>query len=493
MALIPSCSLCLAICDAQSFLTSCEHFFCGRCVRRLQHPALRSFRENGSCGDGALGPPFSAFGEANSASSSSTSLQSGLEKLPPSVPVCPVCKAKGYQLLPITNKNLRPLFEDTSGAMERNQRVVSAQLRHYRQIHRRMTEALKALNTNYRALEKNHKAVQQELRDTKETLRTLQQYTAKQKQEIDSLSLQKTVSDPMRSPNSEYFLHSSQGDDFCQRNPYPPCAPHYPSSREDQYASSPWEKQEAFYARSGDSRIYPPSRPLPKAMNVDEAPRYSYPYHSPLPVPTTSPCPPLQVPSSPSSAPPLGWAATSSMVTAFKRTREEGSNEIPTRGRQDRERDSPHTAPNGNSSRVGTFRGVDSSRRVVTECGGERASFSLSGERERGERSMSRGYQNNSPSSLTEVQGAAKVSSNSRTSSGAGSSLSAPHRHHEAQSEHHKPFISAASSPSPSWRSTASPLPLRPIDTASRLLVSPMTAHGTPMTRQSLLKGGTRE
>lgn len=492
MALIPSCSLCLAVCDAQSFLTSCEHFFCGRCVRRLQHPALRSFRENGGCGDTASGPPFSAFGEVDSASPSSISLQSGLEKLPPSAPVCPVCKAKGYQLLPITNKNLRPLFEDTSAAMERNQRVVSAQLRHYRQIHRRMTEALKVLNTNYRTLEKNHKAVQQELKDTKETLRTLQQYAAKQKQEIDSLSFQKTVSDPMRSPNSDYFLRSSQGGDYPPRNPYPPRSPHYPPSREDQYASAPWEKQEAFYGRSGDSRVYPPSQPPPKAMSADDAPRYSYPYRSPQQIPATPPCPPLQVPSSPSSAPPLGWAATSSMMTAFKRSREGANNEIPTKGRHNCERDSPHTATNGNSSSVGTFRGVHSPRRGVTECSGDRAS-SLSGEGERGGKSMPRGYQSISPSPLTVVQGAAQISSGSRTSSGAGSLLSAQQRHYEAPNGHQKSFVSATSSPSPSWRSTASPLPLRPIDPVSRMLVSPMAAHALPMTRQSLPKGGTRQ
>lgn len=149
MSLEPSCILCLSQCDNGGFLTSCEHFFCSRCVQRLQQQR----QHNGN----------------------------GLQ-------ACPICKKQDIKLLPLTHKSLRPLFQDPGAIMNQSQRVVTAQLMHYRQIHHRMREALKVLNAKYQGMDGTLKATQRELQETKETLRTVQQYTQKQKKEIEELS-----------------------------------------------------------------------------------------------------------------------------------------------------------------------------------------------------------------------------------------------------------------------------------------------------------------
>lgn len=167
MSLQPTCLLCLSPCDGNSFLTSCEHFFCSRCTQQLNHPQA---------------------GLHKKLSSSDSATLSGM--------VCPICKARGYQLLPVTHKSLRPLFQDAAAAISQSQRVLTSQLRHYRQVHRRMSEALKALSKKCSDMEKNLRLTTQELGDTKETLRTVQQYTQKQKKEIDALSQQRGNSHP---------------------------------------------------------------------------------------------------------------------------------------------------------------------------------------------------------------------------------------------------------------------------------------------------------
>lgn len=487
MALIPSCALCLTVCDAQSFLTSCEHFFCGRCVRRLQHPALRSFNGGNGSGEDKTGLPFEGFGAADSCSS----VQGGVEKAPPSTPVCPVCKARDYQLLPITHKNLRPLFEDTSATMERNQRVVSAQLRHYRQIHQRMTDAFKVLNTNYRALEKKIKSLQQELKDTKETLRTLQQYTEKQKQEIEMLSSQKAASHAVIASNGEYFSRLAQGEErgighaMC-----PPASPstRYSSLGEQRPYLSSWEERNAWSAPQGDPKIHatPPAPPLSPHFseqgNPNDCHRYSYPCRPPPQVLHTPPCPPSASPSS-SSPPPslasLGWAATSSTVMTFKRSREKEQERLSPR-RPHRGQLSPlATSQQESGSRGEPLRGGGNvvHRGGVTECGVRQTSSPLSREGERGERrSMSTRYPSHSPSPIaTSSHGAAAMANSSSHSTGAGGSLGAPYAlPREVLSGVQKSYRSMPASPSPSWRSTASPAPVRPTGPTSRMLASPM-------------------
>eukprot|EP00796_Vickermania_ingenoplastis_P004327 gene4327-3141_t len=136
MSLQPTCILCLSLCDGSGFLTIVP-----RCPYRR--------------------PPSKA---------------------------CPVCKKQGYQLLSLSHKSVRPLFQDPMEIMQQSNRVLGAQLLHYRQIQQRMTEALKVLNSKYQQMDRSLKAAKQELHDTKETLRTVQQYTQKQSQEIDALS-----------------------------------------------------------------------------------------------------------------------------------------------------------------------------------------------------------------------------------------------------------------------------------------------------------------
>lgn len=156
MSLQPTCILCLSACDAASFLTSCEHFFCGRCAKRLLQGAP-SVGGN-SCSPLSLPAP------------------------------CPICRKPGVQLLSLTHRSIRPLFQDPTELMQQSNRMVSAQLRHYRQIHQRMMEALKVLNTKYQGMERALKDTKRELQDTKATLRTVQQFTQKQNKEIDELS-----------------------------------------------------------------------------------------------------------------------------------------------------------------------------------------------------------------------------------------------------------------------------------------------------------------
>lgn len=508
MALIPSCALCLAVCDAQSFLTSCEHFFCGRCVRRLQHPALRSFTGNSDNVEDKTGLHFGTFGTVDSGGT-----QGGSEKLPP--PICPICKARGYQLLPITHKNLRPLFEDTSAVMEQNQRVVSAQLRHYRQIHRRMTDAFKVLNTNYRALEKKMKTLQQELKDTKETLRTLQQYAEKQKKEIEVLSSSKVSSDSARALSGDYFSCSSQGNGqrLRQSGP-PPQAPstasstrYCPSGEERQYRSSSWENTEVWDCQSGAQRVHaaPPSPHLPVHMSSQYAHRYPHPYRSHQQASKTPPSSPLPSSSTLSSPPPLGWAATSSTSKGSKRSREAENDSLSSRGNYDREGVPPQPlSRTENSSGDECYRVGHSSHSGVTECGGRIPSSSLSKEREYRDDRISSGYPTHSPSPIqttcttntstntSSSHDAARVMSSNRNSSGAGGALSSPYRHRDGHGVNQKGFVSGMSSRSPPWRSTASPVPQCPTGPSSRMLSSPMTDQMIPIRRLRSQPGSGR-
>lgn len=168
MSLEPTCILCLSACDQNGVLTSCDHFFCSRCVQRLQKTNSINHNNHHPGGNGNEGGATS--GQA-----------------------CPICKMPGYQVMPVAHKNLRPLFQDSVLPMEQSSRVIKSQLHHYRQIQRRMAEALKVLNTKYQTMEKALKQAKQELRETKETLRTVQQYTQKQKKEIDALSKSATT------------------------------------------------------------------------------------------------------------------------------------------------------------------------------------------------------------------------------------------------------------------------------------------------------------
>lgn len=107
----PICILCLRSCDSSGCLSSCNHFFCARCVPRL--------------------PP------AN----------------PPSAPPqCPVCK-KPYRLVSINSTAVQPLLQDPHSLLK----VVSNQYARQRHVIARMQEALKALKEEVKTIERKYR------------------------------------------------------------------------------------------------------------------------------------------------------------------------------------------------------------------------------------------------------------------------------------------------------------------------------------------------
>ncbi|KAG5484298.1 hypothetical protein LSCM4_07864 [Leishmania orientalis] len=108
MSFQPICVLCLSDCDRGGGVTSCSHYFCSRCVARL-----------------------------------------------PTAAPCPLCQ-RPYQLIQLDHPNVQPLMQDGATALERTEKIISSQVRHYQQVIRRMRQALTLLHDQNQNMTRQH-------------------------------------------------------------------------------------------------------------------------------------------------------------------------------------------------------------------------------------------------------------------------------------------------------------------------------------------------
>lgn len=98
MSFQPICVLCLGDCNRDGSVTSCNHYLCFRCVSRL-----------------------------------------------PVAAPCPLCQ-RPYQLVKLDHPNVQQLLQDGTTVLERTEKVIISQVRHYQQVIRRMRQALAMLH-----------------------------------------------------------------------------------------------------------------------------------------------------------------------------------------------------------------------------------------------------------------------------------------------------------------------------------------------------------
>ncbi|GET86867.1 hypothetical protein, conserved [Leishmania tarentolae] len=114
MSFQPICVLCLGDCNRDGGITSCNHYFCSRCISRL-----------------------------------------------PAAAPCPLCQ-RPYQLVKLDYPNAQQLLQDGATALERTEKLIISQVRHYQEVIRRMRQALVMLHGQHQDMRQKSQEKQAE-------------------------------------------------------------------------------------------------------------------------------------------------------------------------------------------------------------------------------------------------------------------------------------------------------------------------------------------
>ncbi|CAJ1006455.1 hypothetical protein Q4I28_001770 [Leishmania naiffi] len=152
MSFQPICVLCLSDCDRGGGVTSCNHYLCSRCAARL-----------------------------------------------PTAAPCPLCQ-RPYQLIKLDHPNVQQLLQDGATALERTEKVISSQMRHYQQVIRRMRQALAMLHSQNQEMSRRRQQEQTECAAAVSRAQALQAEVCRLREDLTRASSKRAASQQQPPP-----------------------------------------------------------------------------------------------------------------------------------------------------------------------------------------------------------------------------------------------------------------------------------------------------